>query len=77
MGRASAVKFRSQTPFGRAPHAQTPDERRLRLLLARRLQEKIANYERAAHRLHVTGEDDAAALLDKAARNLRLITARV
>ncbi|MFZ5618601.1 MAG: hypothetical protein ACOZAA_14900 [Pseudomonadota bacterium] len=71
------MKSRPQTSFGRAPQAQTPDERRLRLQLARRLQEKIANYERAARRLHVAGEDDAAALLAKAARNLRLITARV
>lgn len=71
------LRVRSQTTFGRAAPKPGANERRLRLQLARRLQEKIENYERAARRLHVIGHDDAAAVLDKAAGRLRVITARV
>ncbi|MEM8772324.1 MAG: hypothetical protein AAGD92_11795 [Pseudomonadota bacterium] len=47
---------------------------RIRRALARRLEEKIRNYEKAAARLELRGEDDAAAALTQAAARLRLIT---
>ncbi len=52
------------------------DRRRVQLLLARRLREKITGYERAARDLEESGETDAANALYLAARKLKTITQR-
>ena len=52
------------------------ERRRIRLLLTRRLSEKIANYERAAVALDEQGDTDAASVLYQAARKLRTIKRR-
>ena len=54
----------------------TLDRRRIHLLLARRLSEKITSYERAAAGLESSGETDAANALYQAARKLKSITRR-
>ncbi len=43
--------------------------------LERRLNEKIKNYERAAAKLEIRGDDDSACVLHKAADRLRSIRA--
>ena len=42
--------------------------------LEKRLSEKIKNYERAAAKLEIRGDDDSAGVLNKAAKRLRNIT---
>lgn len=54
-----------------APHAQDPQD--LAYELNERLREKYRNYERAAVRLELRGELDAAALLRQAAGKVRLL----
>ena len=54
----------------------TLDRRRVHLLLARRLRDKISSYERAAAGLESNGEIDAANALYQAAHRLKTITRR-
>ncbi|HNR75968.1 MAG TPA: hypothetical protein PKM48_02485 [Parvularculaceae bacterium] len=55
--------------------SQKPNcEADLSALLDKRLREKIGNYERAARKLKVVGQTDAAEALARAASRLRHIT---
>ena len=47
------------------------DERCVSMMLARRITEKCQNYDRAASRLELRGEADAAKVLRRAAERLR------
>ncbi|MGE0183156.1 MAG: hypothetical protein AB7F91_09835 [Parvularculaceae bacterium] len=60
--------------FGRKSPQTATNEDRLPLILNRRLHEKIENYERAARKLRISGQTDAADVLARAAGRLRHIT---
>jgi len=65
-------------PFGRERSTTNRlEDQMIRRALARRLSEKIKNYEKAAARLAMRGEDDAADALQRAAGRLRTITKNV
>ena len=49
------------------------EQKRIRRALSRRLEEKMQNYERAAARLELRGEDDASRLLVRAANRIRTL----
>lgn len=50
------------------------EQRCVSTMLARRITEKCQNYDRAASRLELRGEADAARVLRRAASRLRTIT---
>jgi hypothetical protein len=52
------------------------EDMRVKRVLARRLAEKARNYERAAAKLEIRGDGDAAEVLHRAADRLRHITAK-
>ncbi len=52
------------------------EDMRVKRMLTRRLREKVKNYERAAAKLEIRGDGDAAAVLQRAADRLRHITAK-
>jgi len=52
------------------------EDMRVKRMLARRLAEKAKNYERAAAKLEIRGDGDAAEVLHRAADRLRHITAK-
>ncbi len=52
------------------------EDMRVKRVLARRLAEKAKNYERAAAKLEIRGDGDAAEVLQRAADRLRHITAK-
>ncbi len=52
------------------------EDMRVKRVLARRLAEKAKNYERAAAKLEIRGDGDAAEVLLRAADRLRHITAK-
>lgn len=60
--------------FGRTESdADRLEALRVKKMLARRLREKVRNYSRAASRLEMRGEVDAAAVLTRAADRLKTI----
>lgn len=64
--------------FGRdRSSADMLQDKMIRRALARRLNEKIRNYEKAAVKLEMRGEDDAAGALHRAANRLRAVTRNV
>lgn len=71
----SALRKQDAAAFGQ--ERSTTDrleDRMIRQALARRLSEKIKNYERAATKLEMRGEMDAAQALFQAAARLRAMT---
>ncbi|MEO1137055.1 MAG: hypothetical protein AAFW68_10695 [Pseudomonadota bacterium] len=69
-----SVSIQSKTPlFGAAPKPAIKKERDLTAELNNRLKEKYRGYERAAARLELRGEHDAATVLRKAASRVRLL----
>ncbi len=76
MAMQEMTDLEQQPVFGRSLDATTNLEaQRVRRMLQRRLFDKIKNYERIAARLEMRGEKDAAGVLNKAADQLRAITA--
>ncbi|WP_425410498.1 hypothetical protein [Hyphococcus sp.] len=74
MGQQRAGKIRHGKLFGTADTPATPRRgQSLAEQLSQRLSEKYTNYERAAARLELRGEHDAAIVLRRAAGRLRLI----
>ena len=74
MRNSAGAITKSARVFGRrAPEGAYRDPE-LSAVLDRRLREKISNYERAARKLQVAGQNDAADALVKAACRLRHIT---
>lgn len=68
--------MQNPTQFGRAPdhtenRSSTIQRQQLHRALARRLDDKVNNYERAAARLELRGELDAAKALTDSAQKLR------
>lgn len=74
MAHSNSSRLQKPALFG-SPQlpAQHLDDTRLALQLSERLAEKYRNYERAAARLEMRGETDAAKVLRRAAGRLRLI----
>lgn len=69
-----SISIHSNKPlFGAAPKPAIKKERDLTAELNDRLKEKYRGYERAALRLELRGEHDAAAVLRKAASRVRLL----
>lgn len=74
MAQSSLFPLRKQALFGASEtRAPSHDDIHLADRLSARLAEKYRNYERAAARLEMTGETDAAKVLRQAAGRLRLI----
>lgn len=69
----SDTLLQQQALFGTPTPQQDNDDISLAEQLSERLAEKYRNYERAAARLELRGETDAAKVLRRAAGRLRLI----
>lgn len=69
------MSVQGNSVFGRDTSYQDMLEQRcVSTMLARRITEKCQNYDRAASRLELRGEADAARVLRRAASRLRTIT---
>lgn len=70
---SNTLRSRGKPLFGAGIEEVRSETADLREQLNRRLKEKYRNYERAAARLELRGEHDAAQLLRRAAGRMRLL----